>query len=314
MAIVPHLPLNGSTAPTPGRTFAALLDAYEQDYLPLKAPTTQYQERLIFRWLRSDLGHLPLAALTPLVLRTWRDSLRTAYKPNSIRRYMNALSAVLTVAVEQYEWLDKHPLRQVAKPPAPPDRERCLTSEEQTHLLAACQRSRNPHLYLAVVLALSTATRKNELLHRLWTDIDLERGLLSIPQSKNRERRAIPLAPHALDLLRVHALDRRSVYVFPRLDGTKPLFLDHLWGRACTRAGLVDFHFHDLRHTSPSYLAMSGASIQEIGPNPTLMSPAAKSPYLAVTAATGASPVGPTPGTRRQSPRPERWCRVHHGT
>jgi integrase len=35
-----------------------------------------------------------------------------------------------------------------------------------------------------VVLALSTATRKNELLQRQWTDIDLERGVLRIPVQK----------------------------------------------------------------------------------------------------------------------------------
>jgi integrase len=255
---------NGSTLVPQGRTLTDLLDAYERDYLPLKAPTSQYQERLLFQWYRQDLGAIPLVDLTPLVLRTWRDSLRTAYKPATIRRYMTVLSAVLTAGVQQYEWLPKHPLRHVAKPPAPPDRERCLTADEQTRLLRECRGSKNPHLYLLTVLALSTATRKNELLQRVWTDIDLDRGLLSLPQTKNKQRRAIPLVPHALDLLRVHALERSSVWVFPRADGKKPVFFDYAWRYACSRAGIVDFHFHDLRHTSASYLAMSGASLREI--------------------------------------------------
>jgi integrase len=264
MAIVSQRDHNGMGSHAHAHTLTDLLDAYERDYLPLKAPNSQYQEALLFRWFRSEFGAIPLADLSPLILRTWRDSLRRVYKPASIRRYMTVLSAVLTAGVEQYEWLSSHPLRKVAKPPVPPDRERCLTAEEQMRLLAECQQSRNRHLYVLVVLALSTATRKNELLQRLWTDIDLERGLLSIPQSKNKERRAIPLVPQALDLLRRHERHPLSVYVFPRADGKKPVYFHYAWAYACKRAGIENLHFHDLRHTSASYLAMSGASLREI--------------------------------------------------
>jgi integrase len=252
------------THATTGHTLADVLHAYERDYLPRKAPSTQYHERLLFRWFGEELGAIPLQDLSPLVLRTWRDSLRPFYKPGSIRRYMTALSAVLTVAVEDLEWVATHPLRQVAKPPAPPDRERSLTPEHQARLLAACQQSSNRHLAPVVVLALCTATRKNELLQRQWTDIDLERGVLRIPQSKNGARRAIPLVPQAVVVLRQQATPGQRGWVFPRADGRQPVRIDYAWRTACARAGLTDFHFHDLRHTSASYLAMSGASLRDI--------------------------------------------------
>jgi len=36
------------------------------------------------------------------------------------------------------------------------------------------------------------------------------------------------------------------------------------WERAVDRAKLVDFHFHDLRHTFASWAVQQGASLQEV--------------------------------------------------
>ena len=36
------------------------------------------------------------------------------------------------------------------------------------------------------------------------------------------------------------------------------------WEKAIKAAGITDFHWHDLRHTAASYLAMSGVSLVEI--------------------------------------------------
>lgn len=266
MATIAPFPRSGNSSPsTQGHTVAELLEAYTRDYLPTKSPNTQYQETRILRWIAEDLGPIPLAQLSPLVLRSWFHSFRARLKPNSIRRYRNALSAALTAAVEDYAWIQKHPLRQVAKPPTPPDRERCLEADELTRLLAACQLSRNPHLSVVVVLALSTGARKNEILQRTWSDLDLERGSLRLARTKNGQGRPVPLVGPVLPLLRQHAQRfGSSRWVFPRLDGQKPIYIDYAWVTACRRAALEDLHLHDLRHTAASYLALSGASLRDI--------------------------------------------------
>lgn len=247
------------------KTVGDLLTAYEREYLPSKALTTQYQQRRLFMWLRQELGFMLLTDLTPAFLRQWRDILSKRYAPGTVRRYMTALSTPLAIAVKDYEWLDKNPLDQVKKPSEPPGRVRFLSDEEREKLLAACAISRNPHLYTLVLLALSTGARKEELRQLRWRDLDLERGVMRISRSKNKTKRSIPLLGPVLLLLRTCGIDQsQNGWVFARHDGLQPLFCDHAWVTACTRAGLVDCHFHDLRHTAASYLAMGGASLREI--------------------------------------------------
>lgn len=52
--------------------------------------------------------------------------------------------------------------------------------------------------------------------------------------------------------------------MFPSANGLKLLDCSTAWEQAVRRAGLEDFHFHDLRHTAAIYLAMSGASLRDI--------------------------------------------------
>src|SRR5262249_8250247 len=108
--------------------------------------------------------------------------------------------------------------------------------------------------------------RKMELLNLTWRDVDLQRGVITLHNTKNRERRVLPLAGPALALMHQHAKIRRidTPFVFPRRDGRKSLDIRSAWETALKRADIGDFRFHDLRHSCASYLAMNGASLAEI--------------------------------------------------
>lgn len=248
----------------PAPTLADLLALYEQDYLPHHSPATQYYYRWLFGCFRTRYGSVLLTALTPGLLRRWRDELRQRLAPGTVRTYMAVLSGVLRIAVEDLDWLEAHPMGKVRKPPLPNARVRFLDTGEQARLLAACQQSRNPWLYSVVMLALTTGARKNELRRLTWPDVDLEQGVLKLARTKNRQKRSVPVVGQALTLLREAADATQVGWVFPARDGQRPISLDHAWRNARARAGLTDFHFHDLRHTAASYLAMSGASLREI--------------------------------------------------
>ena len=90
--------------------------------------------------------------------------------------------------------------------------------------------------------------------------------MIVLLQTKNGDKRSVPLIGLARELMVAHGKVRRldTDLVFPGLNPQKPIDITKPWETALRKAGLTDFRFHDLRHTSASYLAMSGASLIEI--------------------------------------------------
>ena len=117
-----------------------------------------------------------------------------------------------------------------------------------------------------MVLALSTGARKGELISSKWKDIDFHREVIIQHDTKNGERRVLPLTHHALEIVAHLFQNRRldSEYVFPSNNGKKPFDIRRAWTAALKKADIPDFRFHDLRHSAASYLAMNGASLAEI--------------------------------------------------
>jgi integrase len=186
--------------------------------------------------------------------------------PSTVVRYCAALSHALTYAV-QWEWLNENPMRKVKKPQEPRGRVRYLSVEERGRLLEACSDGRNHYLHAVVTLALMTGMRKGEIMGLRWSDVDLERRRIVLQETKNGERRAVPIVGPALKVLSEWAKVRRldTDLLFPsKVDASKPMDLRTPWETALKHAGIGDFRFHDLRHSAASYLAMSGASLAEI--------------------------------------------------
>lgn len=136
---------------------------------------------------------------------------------------------------------------------------RYLTPDEVSRLLEASTRVR--HLTPIVLAALNTGARKTELLQlRLGTNVDLVGRLITLDRTKNDETRHIPINDTLLAALREAAQGKEpGDYLFSRKkDGTPYADVKKGFNRAVKEAGIVDFHFHDLRHTFASSLVMRG--------------------------------------------------------
>jgi integrase len=115
----------------------------------------------------------------------------------------------------------------------------------------------------AIRLLLFTGCRLREILHLKWEHVDLERGLLFLPDSKSGRKTVILNAP-AMAVLT--GLERIGSYVVPGDDPEKPRAdLKRPWEVVSKRAGLNGVRLHDLRHTYASFGAGGGLGLPIIG-------------------------------------------------
>ena len=257
------------------RTLAELIDKYTEEVLDRKTSSTVNQ-RLYLKYWKDEIGGRVLADVTPALITEYRNKLvgrendyGRAIGAVTANRYTTALGHVFTIAVNEWEWLEHNPVRRISKFKESRGRVRFLSDDERAALLAACGKSKDPHLYNVVILALSTGARKNELLTLKWKDVDLRRCMITLHETKNGERRSLPLKGLAQQLIQTEweksdPKPEPGDYLFPSRKKAQPIDIRTSWENAVKNAGIEDFRFHDLRHSAASYLAMNSASLAEI--------------------------------------------------
>lgn len=248
-------------------TLADLVDR-QLEGIKVDRPHDYERQRVILGWWKEELGEYTLATLTPDLIGRHRDQLQSkeGKSAGTVNRYLSALSKAFSNAVKEWHWLPDNPLRRVSKKTEPRGVVRYLSDDERTGLLDACRESEFKPLYLIVLFALTTGMRRGELLGLRWQDIDLERRVAVLHNTKNGDRRSVPIVPEVAELLREHGKVRRlgNDLIFASDNPSEVWNFDKHWYAALEAAKIKDFRFHDLRHTAASYLAMSGATIPEI--------------------------------------------------
>ncbi len=184
--------------------------------------------------------------------------------PATLNRYKAALSAVFAYMCDRYD-LKVNPCLEVKQKREDNARTRFLSADELARLMKATKSSKWERLHMLVHMALTTGARRGELIGLKWSDINFNTRTAHLAVTKNGSQRVLSLTS---DLLTELSQFREigASFVFPHPSGLNRPFneFDYHWQAAKKAALLSDFHFHDLRHSCASLLAMNGASILEI--------------------------------------------------
>lgn len=272
------------------QTVAQYLDQWLEDAVrPSVRPRTYASYAQMVRLhVKPALGHHQLAQLTPQHVQAFIKAKSASRSQKSgaplAPRTVNYLRAILRQALNQAVKWDLV-TRNVAQPASPVRAEqrkaRRLTADECRALLIAARGDRLEALY---VVTLAAGLRQGEALGLEWSDVDLDRGTLTLrtqlqridgqyeldPLKTDRSLRALPLLPLAVDVLRGHRArqneerlvagstwqnDRSLIFTTRQGAPLNARVAVSNFKALLKRADVPDITFHGLRHSCASLLA-----------------------------------------------------------
>lgn len=274
-------------------TFAELTKIYLDEHVATKrkAGTAAHYSDVLNRIAIPAIGSIKAKDVTRAdIARLHIANRKTPFQAN---RTIAVISALFTFATKRGLLPEgTNPARNVEKFPEK-SRERFLQVEELERLGAAIREAETDgipwqidptkktkhvakekratvigkHAAAALRLLIFTGARLREILHLQWSEVDLERGILLLGDSKTGKKSIVLNAP-AMDIL--SKIERLGIYVIagdsagtenekPRSDLKRP------WAVVSKHAGLSGVRLHDLRHTYASYGAGGGMGLPIIG-------------------------------------------------
>lgn len=271
-------------SPAERMTFEAAMKRYLAEVTPTKRPLTQIAEKPRATPLIAFFGKYSLAAITTELIAEYRD-LRLAGKDrmkddkpqprsaNTVRLELALMGHLFTVAVK--EWglgLPFNPMLNLRRPAPGPGRNRRLSGDEEARLLEAVDTYSNPMLGWIVRIAIETGMRSSEITTLRCSQVDLDRRIVRLIETKNTLPRTVPLSKSATENFRLalgnSARPESTELIFfgePGKDGKRrPYNFNKVWGDIKKAVGVTDFKFHDLRHEAVSRLVEAGLSDQEV--------------------------------------------------
>jgi site-specific recombinase XerD len=250
----PVSPCDRSSVPTLGKVIEEML----------AAKRTANRRPYYIRALRQNLQrfargreNLPIAAVTRDMIEDWLRTTNKHYRPSSLKTARRMISVLFGYAVRR-GYMEKNPISSMEPVSVDRNPPRVLKPVEVRRMLRFTRRKMNwrlPH----IVLGLYAGIRPMELTRLHWSDINLDRGYVTVgaAASKIRRRRVVHLDPKAIAWLKAcrSTEHRRNKPIGSMSKRWKRLLLRHcgiVWGPDL------------LRHSAASYLLAKHGDVGKV--------------------------------------------------
>jgi integrase len=243
-------------------TFCDVLAQYETLVTPLKR-NPQNELVMIGRLKTECWVNMRLTQLTVGHLSEYKRQRLCEIKASSLHRYFDIIRHAAQIAQDEWDWnVDAAMFRQVKiKIPPTTAIKRVHDDVIQTLIATANDYSRVQWLVPVIEFAVATGLRRKEIADLTWDDIDFDRRMIVVSQTKTMYPRRIPITS---------AIEKILMAVFPAKFNPHSLVfrasvdsIRNAFRRVRDRAGLT-VNFHDLRHEAVSSLFEIGLTPIEV--------------------------------------------------
>jgi integrase len=218
---------------------------------------TRTEARPLLEHLKTRVGDWLLRDVTEERLQEWvAQAMADGMAPATAKKRIGYVGAALRLAVRR-GWLAKAP----ALPAIEVDnaRQGFVTADELAAILGQLRPRAMPEAD-AVEWAYLTAWRQGEVIALQWADVDLVALQVTVQESKNGDKRVLPLVGAIRDVIERRLLSKNGPMVFHRHGkalGPKRLLVTFQKGAAAAGCapGLV---FHDLRRSAVRNMELAG--------------------------------------------------------
>ena len=176
--------------------------------------------------------------------------------PASVNKEVSVLKRIFNLAIRE-DLAVKNPCWKVERLPENNERKRILSQDELDRLMAELPQ----HACDILLTDYFTGMRAGEIFNLTWKKVHLQEGYLDLEadDTKTKEPRRIYFNDAVQEILvrldKVRHIGHSNVFTYKG----KPIkSLKTCLKSACQRAGIEDFHFHDLRHTFNTMMRKAG--------------------------------------------------------
>ena len=247
-------------------------DFFEKQYIPSREPKALKPELSLYEyWIKPVIGAKRFSEITELdMVKIRKKATKKGKSPRTIQYCYHVVRMIFNESAKHKIYEGPCPVTRNINRAIKSDnaKTRFLTESEADQLLEALKK-RSKLTHDMALVSLYCGLRAGEVCALDWSDVDLDRGLLTLRDTKSGKNRTVLMPDQVKAMFQAMEPGKGNVPVFVNSKGKRLKMISKTFSRTVAALGLNEgisdrrqkVTFHTLRHTYASWLVQAGTPL-----------------------------------------------------